>query len=199
MPNMSDRKIFQDSVVPIPQQPGLTPSGMLVAAADPQHGEETMDIHFSLSLPDGAQQQLEQRVAKGDVLTPEELDKLYTAKPADVNALKEWLKNEGFTITESTPDGIYARAKVKQIAHSLEVNMGRVTKEGVTYNAAFNAPSLPSNVAGVVQSINGLQPYRQAHKHLRRVVPQTAIARRAVQPNRHPISRTHRHISRRKF
>src|SRR5262249_28032959 len=106
-----------------------------------------------------------------ETLPPEELEKLYTAKPADVDALKDWLKNEGFNITESTPDGIYARAKVKQISQSLQVKMGRVTKDGVTYNAAYDAPSLPASVAGVGQPINGLQPFRQAHKHFRRVLP----------------------------
>jgi kumamolisin len=168
---MSDRKIFHDSVVTLSQQPGLTPQGMLVEAAEPQHGEETMDVHFSLSLPDGAEQKLEQRVANGEVIPPEELEKIYTATPADAEALKNWLKAEGFTITNATPDGIYARAKVSQIARSLEVSMGRVTKDGVTYNAAYNAPSLPTNVAGAVRSINGLQPYRQANKHLRRILP----------------------------
>jgi kumamolisin len=92
-----------------------------------------MEVHFSLSLSQAAEQQLEERVAKGEVVPPEELDKIYTSNPADADALKAWLKAEGFTITHSTPDGIYARAKVNQIASSLEVTMGRVTKDGVTY------------------------------------------------------------------
>src|SRR6266849_6813029 len=168
---MSDRKVFYDSVLPLPPQPGPTPEGMLLARALPQHGDEMMDVHFSLSLPPGVQDQLEARVAKGEVVPAAELDKIYTSKPADAEALKAWLKAQGFAITHSTPDGIYARAKVSQIARSLEVTMGRVTKDAVTYNAATNAPSLPSTVAGSVRSINGLQPFRQANKHLRRIVP----------------------------
>jgi len=168
---MSDRKVFNDSVLPLPPQPGPTHDGMLLAPAQPQHGDEMMDVHFSLSLPPGVQEQLEARVAKGEVVPAAELDKIYTSKPADAEALKAWLKAQGFAITHSTPDGIYARAKVSQIAHSLEVTMGRVTKDGVTYNAATNAPSLPSEVAASVQSINGLQPFRQANKHFRELVP----------------------------
>jgi kumamolisin len=42
-----------------------------------------------------------------------------------------------------------------------------VTKNGVTYTSAQNAPSLPEEVAAAVRSINGLQPFRQANKHLR--------------------------------
>jgi kumamolisin len=168
---MADRKVFQDSVVPLPQQPGLTPNGLSLAHPDPHHADETMDVHFNLSPPASVIQQLEERVASGEVLPPAELEKMYTAKPADADALKSWLNAQGFTITHSTADGIYARAKVSQIAHSLDVTMGRVTKDGVTYNAALNAPSLPTAVAEAVTSINGLQPFRQANKHLRRTLP----------------------------
>ena len=168
---MSDRKVFHDSVIAVPPQPGLTPNGMLIAAAEPPHGDEMMDVHFSLDLAPGVAQQLEARVAKGEEVPLAELQQLYTATPADATKLTDWLKAEGFQITHSTPDGVYARAKISQIARSLEVNMGRVTKDGVTYNAAFNAPSLPSSVAGAVGSINGLQPFRQANKHLRRLLP----------------------------
>jgi len=109
---MSDRKVFNDSVLPLPPQPGPTPEGMLLARALPQHGDEMMDVHFSLSLPAGVQEQLEARVAQGEVVPAAELDKMYTSKPADAEALKAWLKAQGFAITHSTPDGIYARAKV---------------------------------------------------------------------------------------
>src|SRR5262252_3582856 len=168
---MSERTVFHDSIIPLPQQPGLTTHGLLIAAAEPSHGEEPMEVHFALAPSPAAEQQLEARVARGDVVPPDELARLYTAPPADAVALKAWLQTEGFTITHATPDGIYARATVNQISRSLEVTMSRVTKDGVTYNAASNAPSLPTNVAGSVQSINGLQPFRQANKHLRRIVP----------------------------
>jgi kumamolisin len=96
---------------------------------------------------------------------------MYTSKPADKLALEAWLKGQGYQITQSTPNGIYARAKVSQIAQSLDVKMDRVTRDGVTYNAAVNAPSLPSDVAVGVDSINGLQPFRQLNKHFRKTLP----------------------------
>ena len=83
-----------------------------------------------------------------------------------------WLKANGYDITHISQDGIYARAKASQIAKSLEVNMVPVTKNGVTYTSAQNAPSLPSAVANAVRSINGLQPFRQANKHLKKVIPE---------------------------
>jgi len=45
--------------------------------------------------------------------------------------------------------------------------MVRVTQEGQTYTAASDVPSLPDSVAGSVVHIGGLQPFRQARKHLR--------------------------------
>jgi kumamolisin len=58
-----------------------------------------------------------------------------------------------------------------KVATSLDVNMVRATKDGMTYPSAQNAPSLPEEVAGGVRSINGLQPFRQANKHMLRVHP----------------------------
>lgn len=45
------RKIFADSVTPLPAQPGLTPHGLLVHAAAPSTQAEKMDVLFSLSIP----------------------------------------------------------------------------------------------------------------------------------------------------
>jgi len=168
---MSERKIFQDSVTPLPQQPGATPDGMVVDAMTPEHPDVTLNVHFSLSIAKDVQAQLEQRVANGETVPLDELDKLYTAKPADKDALVNWLKSNGYEVTDVTRDGIYARAKASQIAKSLEVNMVPVTKDGVTYTSAENAPSLPVEVAAAVRSINGLQPFRQANKHIRKFVP----------------------------
>jgi kumamolisin len=168
---MSERKLFQDSVTPLPATPGLTPEGLMVNAMTPQHPDETMNVHFSLSIAADVQSQLEEKVAKGETVPPEELDKLYNVKPADKDALVAWLKANGYSITHASRDGIYARAKASQIAKSLEVNMVPVTKDGVTYTSAQNAPSLPVEVADAVRSINGLQPYRQANKHLRKFLP----------------------------
>lgn len=120
---MSERKLFQDSVTALPAQPGLTPEGLMVNAMTPERPDETMDVHFSLSIAADVQSQLEEKVAKGEVVSPEELNKLYNAPPADAAALVSWLKANGYEITHTSRDGIYARAKASQIAKSLQVNM----------------------------------------------------------------------------
>jgi kumamolisin len=170
---MNGRKVFQDSVTPLPDQMGLTPHGLMVQAAGPEHRTEMMTLLFSLEIPHEAQVQLEKRVSRGEVVPFEELQRNYAPNPADVEALENWLRAQGFQITQTSPDGIgvYGRAHVDQIEKILGVKMVRVTKDGITYTAAQNAPSLPADVGKNVQAIIGLQPFRHAHKHSRMRVP----------------------------
>lgn len=163
---MSDRKVFTDSVAELPTQPGLTKHGLLVAPARRDARNETMELLFSLEMPD--KDDLEKRVAEGQVLSTEQLDQRYSAKKADVDALKSWLNEQGFDVIGESPDGtgIYAKATVGQIEQSLDVKMVKVTKKGITYTAAQSAPSLPMSVGAPVHAIIGLQPFRHAQKHL---------------------------------
>lgn len=170
---MAERKVFQDSVTPLPEESGLTHNGLMVSAAAAEHLDESMPLLFSLAIPAQAQEQLEEKVAKGEVVSPEELTKSYTPNAADVDALIKWLKDQGFEITHIADDrtSVYARGTVDLIQKSLKVNMTRVTKDGITYTAAQNAPSLPAKVGKSVHAIIGLQPFRQAHRNNRWCVP----------------------------
>jgi len=170
---MSDRKVFQDSVTALPAQPGLTPRGLMVSAAEPAHRKERMTVLFSLAISPEAEAELEAKVARGEVVPPAELQKSYAVNPAERQALESWLKKEGFKIAQVSKDGtsVYAQATVDQIEKSLGVNMVRVSKDGITYTAAQNAPSLPADVGKAVHAIIGLQPFRQAHKQSRISAP----------------------------
>lgn len=170
---MNDRKVFEDSVTPLPAQAGLTAKGLRVNAVEPEHRKETMTVLFSLAISPEAEAQLEAKVARGEVVPPAELQKSYAADVTDRERLVAWLKAQGFKITQVSKDGtsVYARATVDQIEKSLSVNMVRVTRDGVTYTAAQNAPSLPADVGKAVHAVIGLQPFRQAHKQSRIAVP----------------------------
>jgi kumamolisin len=171
---MADRKLFANSVIPLPPGVSPTPHGLMVAATSPEHSKETMTILFSLAIPDDAKERLKQAVAQGTVILPKDLAKKYAADPADAKALVAWLKSEGFKIEKISADrtSIYARGTVDQIQKSLAVNMVRVTKDGITYTAAQDAPSLPAAVGKSVSGIIGLQPFRHAQKQLRMYLPQ---------------------------
>jgi len=166
------RKTFENSVMPLPDEPGVTPNGLMVNETSAEHDDQTMTLLFSLA-PQGAMADLEARVARGEVVPPEELQKTYSSKPADVKKLKSWLESNGYKIVQVSPDNtsIYAESTVGIIQKTLAVNMVRVTRDGITYNAAQNAPSLPEEVGTGVHAIIGLQPFRQAHKHIRTFTP----------------------------
>jgi len=126
-----------------------------------------MHLHFSLAPSPALQQELEDRIAKGEVIPIEEQERKYGADAASANALVDWLKSEGFRVSEVTPDHttIYASAPASQVEASLGVHMVRVTRDGQTYTAASDVPSLPAAVAGNVIHIGGLQAFLHAHKH----------------------------------
>jgi len=166
---MPDRKVFSNSVVPLPDHPGLTPSGLMVAAAEGAPPDGPMDVMFSLETPAEARAELEAKVAAGETLPADEVLQRYGGQPKDAEALSDWLKTEGFQIEEVAADhsAVYARAQRSQIEASLQVKMVPVAKDGITYMAAQNAPSLPSDVGAPVHAILGLQPFLRAHKHFR--------------------------------
>jgi kumamolisin len=172
---MAERKVFHDSVVPIPVQSGPTPNGLMVQPAAHEHRTERMTLHFSLALSPEAEAELEAKVARGETVPLEALHRDYGAKQVDAEALIAWLKAEGFDIKDEdvSPDytSIYATAPVEKIEQSLDVNMVRITHGGFTYTAARNAPSLPMAIGAAVQAIGGLQPFRRAHKHGRQRPP----------------------------
>jgi kumamolisin len=171
------RKVFSDSVTPLPAAEGTTHLGLMVAAAKPENNKEQMKVVFSLAIPADAQAKLQQMVAEGKVASPKDIAKNFSADPADAKALASWLKSEGFKVDKISTDqtSLYAHGTVEQIQKSLNVNMVRVTKDGITYTAAQNAPSLPADVGKNVSAIVGLQPFRRAHKQFRICTPQSGV------------------------
>lgn len=170
---MENRKVFQDSVTPLPTQSGLTPSGLMVQAANQSHLDDVLPVLFSLSITDEQKDDLEQKVSSGAVMSTAEINKNYGSNHDDLQSLETWLKGEGYDITKISANGtsVYTKASVKTIQKSLQVNMVRVTKDGLGYTAAQNAPSLPSDIGECVHAIIGLQPFRQVKKNYRMRVP----------------------------
>jgi kumamolisin len=68
---MSERKVFKDSITELPAQPGPTAHGLMVTQAKPETRNEKMELLFSLEMP--SRQELEKRVAAGEVIPQGEL------------------------------------------------------------------------------------------------------------------------------
>ncbi|WP_208648317.1 S53 family peptidase [Paraburkholderia hospita] len=168
-----NRKLFHDSVAALPSQPGPTPNALKVNARSPSHDSDEMKVTFALGIDDSLRQELESRVANGDVVPVSELNSKYAVPESEIDPLVAYLKSEGFKIDEVSNDRtrVVTHATVKQIENSLQVNMVRVTRDGITYTVAKDAPSLPSDVSTGVHAILGLQPCFHAHKHFRRITP----------------------------
>jgi kumamolisin len=167
---MPERKVFDDSVVPLPDEPGLIPAGIFQQDAKPEDLTARMTLVFALRPPQERQDELEARVAAGEVVPVKELNERYQVPQASVSALTDWLTGQGYEIERVSDDrtSVYASAPLSVIESSLKVDMTTVSKEGVTYAGAKNAPSLPEPVGADVRAIVGLQPWRRARKHLRR-------------------------------
>lgn len=60
-------------------------------------------------MPGDAQARLEEKVARGEVVPMDELNRVYAAAPADVDSLASRLKAQGYEIVDRSSDGIYAR------------------------------------------------------------------------------------------
>jgi kumamolisin len=164
---MAERKLFTNSVKPLPET-GITPHGLAVnAMVAGVHPDETMKLLFSLDTPNEAE--LQKKVESGETLSPEEINKEFAGDPEEAKKLAAWLKAQGYSNVTPNADntGVYAEAPASTIAKSLAVDMVRVTKAGLSYTAARNAPSMPADVADKVQEIVGLQPFRQLQKHFR--------------------------------
>ena len=166
MATAQERKVFTNSIVPLPAKEGFTAQGFVVQAMVPENKQDKLDIQLSLATPNISQ--LQDRVAKGQIVSEAEIEKNYRPKASDYDALIAWLKTQEFEITQTSPDrtSVYARGTVQQIEKAFQVKMVKVTVGGITYNAAQTAPSLPANIAAHVSGINGLQPFLRAHKHI---------------------------------
>src|SRR5690349_4176129 len=107
-----NRKVFSNSVTPLPEEPGITPHGLILNAAQPDNRTEQMTLLFSVAPPADVRQQLQDLVAKGQTISAQELNTKYASPSADVQPLVDWLKGEGFEIVKVSADnsGVYARA-----------------------------------------------------------------------------------------
>jgi kumamolisin len=162
-PPAPPRKIFANSVAPLPSTGGL----VVQTVGPPPNPEATMKLLFSLSLPAEAQADLQKRIDAGDIISSKEYVEKYSAPQKGYDDLVKWLKDNHFEVTQTSPDrtSVYAHGTIGDIEKALDVSIVKVTTKGITYNAAKNAPSLPSEIGAAVHGIIGLQPFRKANKH----------------------------------
>jgi subtilase family serine protease len=105
----------------------------------------------------------------GHFLTSEEFNRDFAPTPAAESALVSFLDASGLTVTERFPNRLLVSVtgSVNAIERAFGVEMHKVHFRGQSHYAAFNEPSLPSDIASSVVGILGLDDLSAMQHHAR--------------------------------
>lgn len=94
----------------------------------------------------------------GQYLTPAQFRQQYAPSQAAVNAVQSWLKSQGFTIDWTPLNNHYVAAEgtLAQASAAFGVSFAYYNVNGLTLTSEMADPSMPSDLAGYVSGISGL-------------------------------------------
>lgn len=94
----------------------------------------------------------------GHYLTPQQFRQRFAPSQSDVNAVKAWLRSQGFQVGYVPQNNHYVEAEgtVAQANAAFGVTLNEYRYKGMTLRAPASALTVPSSVAGVVESVVGL-------------------------------------------
>lgn len=133
----------------------------------PLAGDQKLTLTFYLAYNDAA---MEQRVAQiytpgspfyQHYLSPEQIAQQFAESDAQLNTVKSWLTGHGYSILALDPlrSSLTVQATVAAINQSLSVQMQSFTAFDRTFYMPKGAPTLSGEVAGLVQSVVGLNNF----------------------------------------
>lgn len=139
----------------------FTPDVQVLGEAD-----AASSVHFQVALRLRNAATLAASNAARIHLSPSDLDRAYLPTRANHDAVIAWLRAQGLTIehTDASRLTIEASGNAADVSRALGVHFSKIMSEGENFTAADSAPVIPATLAGVVLSINGLQPHLHAHK-----------------------------------
>jgi kumamolisin len=165
------KQVFlHDSVkdVPVAPQVGpMNPHRPFISRRTLRADESEAEMVFEVALRMRNFSELQQRIGRGELISPSEMAAKYDPLPADYRTVSDWIASQGFKIVRQDDNrlAIFVRAKVSQVRQALQVDFARVTLEGKDYTSVVTVPSVPSTVSPLLVGINGLQPHIQARPH----------------------------------
>ncbi len=163
-----------------------------VSANDTGRAEPSLTLqHVSLFLKPTAPQQadlnslLEQQQDPNSPnyhnwLTPEQFADRFGATPANVATVVSWLKTQNMTNIDvaRSRNSISFTGNVRQIESAFATQIHHYNVNGQKHFANAADPSLPTNIAGFVLAIHGLNDFRmKAHARSRGPLPKTSAAK----------------------
>jgi kumamolisin len=163
--------ILHDSIREVAEMPATGPINLhkpFITRKTLTPDESSGSLEFEVTLKMRNFSELQARVAQGDRISADEMAAKYDPAPADYQTVLDWMVGQGFKISrqDSNHLAIFARGKVSEIGHAMQLNFAKVTLEGNEYTSAISAPVVPAMLAPLIVGINGLQPHIRAHKGL---------------------------------
>lgn len=111
-------------------------------------------------------------------LTVKEFSERFGASEQDYQALKDFAKKHGLTVTQTSANRMLLNVKGKagdiEKAFGVKLHHYNLPSEGRVFYAPDTEPSVPAGLA--VLDISGLDNYRRAHPHLLRHSPETSLS-----------------------
>jgi subtilase family serine protease len=94
----------------------------------------------------------------GHYLTPAQFRQQFAPSQSSVNAVQNWLRSQGFTIDYTPLNNHYVAAEgtVAQAAAAFGTSFGEYSVQGQLLQAPTTALTIPASLAGVVDSVVGL-------------------------------------------
>jgi Pro-kumamolisin, activation domain len=95
-------------------------------------------------------------------LTPEQFGARFGVAAADVNAIRQWLENDGFQIEETSRSGTYVRfsGTAQQVTKSFSPEIHWFLVRGERHFAPASAVTIPAALASLIYEIRNLDSFR---------------------------------------
>jgi subtilase family serine protease len=105
-------------------------------------------------------------------LTPEEWNARFAPAAEDEQAVVDWVKSQGLTVTARYPNRLMVDAEgtVDAIQKAFSININKYEVNGEIEFSNDRDPQIPSNLAGIIQYVDGLNSIlrmRPANSHLK--------------------------------
>ena len=155
-----------EGAVRLPDAGGRTLAGARIVrtALTPAELSTPFPLSVTLRMRDFAG--LQARVASGGRVAAEEMEARYLPLRGDYERVAAWLAAQGLeqTLPDRCHTTVFVRGSVAQVARAFGIRVARVSVADGEYTSAISEPSVPADLAGVVLSVNSLQPqFRMRH------------------------------------
>src|SRR6266550_1319711 len=96
-------------------------------------------------------------------LTPQQFRQQFAPSQSQVTAAQSWLRGQGFTVVYTPLNNHYIAAEgtIAQAAAAFGTSFNMYTHDGLTLRSPSSAVSVPTNLAGIVSGVIGLDDSRQ--------------------------------------